>query len=341
MRAICLSLWLMLGFAALCPKAQALMLPCRYEDALSEAAAELMLSGRALESRQILARVRALGFDGVSVQAHEGQDEAALIQWIKLQGERADGPLVCGEARSDSRWLVLVSSRGGRLFREGDKVRGQLEPGFSKPHLVVESRDGTPKKIDVTSAELQAGIKLAPELDAKRVQLVAIGPGGPRPVSELSLDAAPAPAPAFDLAPEQPVTRGARARPIEALLARIDAFRAESGAGSLRSNALLTKSAQQHASRVCELGRVAHRIDGGDDPETRLRAERISARAVGEAVARAQGADAALQAVFDSPSHRMAVSERRFTDAGIGQALDQRGNTCLVVLLASWPRRIP
>ena len=342
MRAIYVSICVMLGLFGVCSNVQALSLPCRYEDALSEAAAELMLSGRPVESNQILARVRALGFDGVAVQAHEGQDEALLIQWLKMQGERADGPLVCGEARSDSRWLVLVSARGGRLFREGNRIRAQLEPGFSKPHLVIESRDGTPKKLEVSAADLTVGVTLAPELDVRRVQLVAEGPHGPRPVSELSLDTAPPPASQLaEPSPNAPALRGARSRPIEALLARIDAFRAETGAGSLRSNALLTKSAQQHASRVCELGRVGHRLDGGDDPEARLRAERISARAVGEAVARAQSADAALRAVLDSPSHRMAVSERRFTDAGIGQALDQRGNTCLVVLLAAWPRRLP
>jgi len=341
MRAICFAISMLLGPWLLCPTARALELPCRYEDALSEAAAEILLGGRSVESSQILTSVRSFGFDGVAVQAHEGQDEGSLVQWMKREGERADGPLVCGEARSESRWLVLVSARGGKLWREGARVRGMLEPGFSKPHLVVESRDGTPKKVAVTPAELTAGVEIEAELDAKRVQLVAEGPNGPRPVSELSLDA-PAPAPRVELpASEVPVTRGTRARPIEALLARLDAFRAETGAGSLRSNALLTRSAQQHADRVCELGRVGHRLDGGDDPETRLRAERISARAVGEAIARAQSADAALRAVLDSPSHRLAVSERRFTDAGIGQALDRRGNTCLVVLLASWPRRMP
>lgn len=106
-------------------------------------------------------------------------------------------------------------------------------------------------------------------------------------------------------------------------------------------NQLLAVSAQRHATRVCELGKVAHRLREGEDPETRLREEHIEARAVGEAVARAGSADAALSAVFDSPSHRLAVTERGFTDAGIGQASDAKGHTCLVVLLAAWPRRIP
>jgi uncharacterized protein YkwD len=141
--------------------------------------------------------------------------------------------------------------------------------------------------------------------------------------------------------PAEEVAAKPRARPREALFARLSAFRRSEGVPGLRQNALLGQSAQRHAERVCELGKVAHRLGEGDDPETRLREEHIEARSVGEAVARAGSADAALSAVFDSPSHRMAVSERGFTDAGIGQAADAKGHTCLVVLLASWPRRIP
>ena len=85
-----------------------------------------------------------------------------------------------------------------------------------------------------------------------------------------------------------------------------------------------TPAPSGHAERVCELGKVAHRLGQGDDPETRLREDHIEARAVGEAMARASSADAALNAVFDSPSHRLAVTERNFTDAGIGQASTAR-----------------
>lgn len=333
-----------LCLASLGSVAEALELPCRHEDVLAEAAAELLMAGGKLDGGQLLIRVRAQGFDGVSVHAHEGLEDAPLIQWLKGLGERADGPLVCGEAVNETRRMVLVSSRGGTLWREAGKLRGSLEPGFTRPHLVVETADGSPKRIDVTMAQLKQGVALPAELGAKRVQLVAEGPGGPRPVSELSLDgevkvvrpvlAAPAP-------DEAEGSRGPRSRPLSTLFARLDGFRSELGVGTLRPNNLLSGSAQRHAERVCELGRVAHRLDGSDDPETRLREEHISARSVGEAIARAASADAALAAVLDSPSHRMAISERRFTDAGVGQATDDHGNTCLVVLLASWPRRIP
>jgi len=321
--------------------AHAINLPCRHEDVLAEVAASFLLHGRSVDPAQLLPEARSLGFDGVAVHAHEGQDDAALLAWITALSERADGPLVCGEASSESRRLVLVSARGGELSKAGEVIRGQLAPGFRAPHLVVESADGRVQRIDVGISRLEQGVHLAPELEARRVQLVAEGPHGPRPVAELNLSADPTGAQtSADLVAPHTDVRGPRTRDAEALLARLDGFRVNSGVGKLRPNQALSRSAQRHAQRVCELGQVGHRLQGAD-PETRLREEHIEARGVGEAIARADSADAALQAVFESPSHRLAVTDRHFTDVGLGQALDDKGHTCVVVLLAAWPRRIP
>lgn len=340
---ICTAAGLLWG-SLLVRSAFAFDLPCTPEDTLSETAAELLLSGEPLAPASLLPRARGFGFDGVAVQAHDGLEDAALIGWLKAQSERADAPLVCGEARSESRRLVLVSARGGRLAYARGRVSGSLAPGFRKPHLVVEDGEGRARRIDVQLDALARGVALPQEVDAKRIQLVASGPNGPRPVAEVALGServAPAPpAPPPAAAPDAGTPRSS-SRGREALFARLTAFRRNEGVPGLRQNQLLAQSAQRHAERVCELGKVAHRLGEGDDPETRLREERIEARSVGEAVARASSADAALSAMFDSPSHRMAVIERGFTDAGIGQALDGKGHTCLVVLLASWPRRIP
>jgi uncharacterized protein YkwD len=338
----------LLAQGAAASSALALELPCRHEDVLSETAAELLLGGAQLRAKTLLPRARALGFDGVALQGHDGLDDTALIAWLKREAERADAPLVCGEASSESRRVVLVSARGGRLGRNKERVVGQLAPGFRQPQLVLEDRDGRAERIELRSEQLAQGVALPDERSWVRVQLVAEGPAGPRPVAELVLDAdaraawveepaAPEPAPS-----KQPEADAAgRERSQESLFARLSAFRRREGAPSVRENQLLGVSAQRHATRVCELGKVAHRLREGEDPETRLREEHIEARAVGEAVARASSADAALSAVFESPSHRFAVTDKAFTDAGIGRAFDTKGHTCLVVLLAAWPRRIP
>jgi uncharacterized protein YkwD len=321
-------------------QAMALDLPCTQEDALSEAAADLLLSGKTLKAEQLLPKAKTFGFDGVAVQAHESLDDTALIAWLKQQSDRADAPLSCGEARSESRRLVLVSARGGRLTLARGVITGKLAPGFRAPHLVLEDSDGVTRRMELRSDQLARGVPLPKEQTFTRIQLVAEGPAGPRPIAELwlSAEAANQRAESEALPAAEPAPRE---RSRESLYGRLTAFRRREGAGGLRTNQLLSTSAQRHATRVCELGKVAHRLSEGEDPETRLREEHIEARSVGEAIARAGSADAALSAVFDSPSHRMAVTERAFTDVGIGQASDDKGHTCLVVLLAAWPRRIP
>jgi uncharacterized protein YkwD len=320
--------------------ASALDLPCNQEDALAEAAADLLISGSKLKAETLLSKAKTFGFDGVAVQAHESMDDAALIAWLKQQAERADAPLACGEARSESRRLVLVSARGGRLQFAQGVVTGKLSPGFRAPHLVLEDGEGVTRRIELHGEELARGVALPKEYAWTRIQLVAEGPAGPRPIAELwlSAEAAKRRIEVDELPAAAPAPRE---RSRESLYGRLSAFRRREGAGSLRTNQLLSLSAQRHASRVCELGKVAHRLNEGEDPETRLREEHIEARSVGEAIARAGSADSALSAVFDSPSHRLAVTERAFTDVGIGQASDDKGHTCLVVLLAAWPRRMP
>jgi uncharacterized protein YkwD len=324
--------------------ARALLLPCTQDDSLSETAAEYLLSGRRVDADELVPLARRLGFDGVALHAHDGLDDAALAGWLKGLGERADAPLVCGEAVSEQRRLVLVAVRAGRLRDERGLIRGELAPRFKHPALVVEGAGGETERIAVSAAELGAGVRIKPELlPYARLQLVAEGPQGPRPVAELVPADASAPAPASGSANPDPREsgHGARSRPTEALLARIDATRRSEGARPLRGNQLLQVSAQRHAQRVCELGKVAHRLGEADDPETRLREEHIAARSVGEAVARSASSDAALSAIFRSPSHRLAVTDKAFTDVGIGQAFDAKGHSCVVVLLAAWPRRIP
>ena len=313
--------------------AQAEPLPCDEDDRLAEAAAALLLEGALLAAPTLMPRARAAGFDGVAVHARESTSETALRDWLATLGARGEGRLVCGEARSASRWLVLASRRGGRLWREGERLHAALEPGFSSPSLVVEDAQGALSTRPLSSRALREGWVLAGA--PRRVQLVAESESGPRPVAELVLDedARAAPLAGGDAAPE------AEARD-ETVLAALDAHRRTAGVGTLRPNRLLAESARKHAARVCELGRLAHRVDG-EDPAVRLAREHVAARGVGEAIARAGSSEAALRTLLESPSHRLAVGRRDFTDVGVGQGRDTRGQVCLVVLLAAWPRRAP
>jgi uncharacterized protein YkwD len=159
-----------------------------------------------------------------------------------------------------------------------------------------------------------------------RVQLIAKGPAGPRPlaervVGEPAARSITADAP-IDLEPEQ----------------QLAVARGDAGARGLRVHTLLTEVATAHAQQVCAEGRIAHELTPGADPEQRLRTRGVSARRVGETIARERSAGGALQRMLQSPAHRLTLLEPGFTDFGLGEARDERGRVCLVVLLAAWPR---
>jgi len=231
--------------------------------------------------------------------------------------------------------LVLAAFRGGSLGPvpgHPSRLLPSLAEGFSEPHLVVQAADGTLMRLPVDAAALRSGVSLPTELPRPlRVQLMATGPSGPRPVAErwVGVDRSAAPSPAG------PSTAGDGDLP-----RRVDDLRAHHGVSELRPNRLLTAEALRHAHRVCSAGRALHALDDGD-PEARLRARGIEARVVGETVARARTPEEALGALADSPSHRMTLIDRRFTDGGYGVARDGRGRACVVVLLAAWPRIVP
>jgi uncharacterized protein YkwD len=101
---------------------------------------------------------------------------------------------------------------------------------------------------------------------------------------------------------------------------------------------LLREAATEHARAVCREGRVAHELERGQGPEARLASAGLSARLLGEAIARATDADSALHALEQSPSHLLTLIEPSFTDVGVGAASDGHGKSCFVVLLCAWPR---
>jgi hypothetical protein len=316
---------------------------CVDEPALAEAAAELLLEGHAPSDEALATAVRRAGSDAVLVRAlytvsssndpraTEASRRAPYVRWLTEAQERADSPLACGAAQSERGQLFLLAPRAGTLAPLGSKrpiVRGTLADGFADPSLVVVDGSGASQRIELSRSELAKGVAIDPELPRPvRVQLVAKGPAGPRPLAERvlgTLDAIDHDAllPAPDLDPMSQLT-----------LARGDA-----GHPGLRKHTLLTQVATAHAAQVCAAGRIAHELAKGADPEARLRAQGVAARRVGETIARDRTAQSAFARMLQSPAHHMTLLERTFTDVGIGEARDDRGRVCLVVLLAAWPR---
>lgn len=305
-------------------------LPCEHDDALAQAAAEVL--GRELTPANLAREAREAGSDAPTVHALRDPqvDDARVAEWIGRLRARSDGDLVCGEAQGEGGRVVLAAVRAGGLEGvpgDSSRLRGWLARGFDRPELVIRSADGALLRLGADPQALRRGFALPEDVELPAlVQLVARGPHGPRPVAERSVGGH------FDA--------GASFGGDQELPVRIGELRELRGASPLRPNRLLDAEAAAHAGRVCEAGRVAHTLARGADPEARLASRGIRARVVGETVARASSPAAAMDALVRSPSHQYTLVDRRFTDVGVGTAHDRRGRTCVVVLLAAWPRYV-
>lgn len=326
--------------------------PCLLDDALSNAAASLLLAGRAPDSRALVAAVRQADSDAVSVHALflPREDPAVMERWLRELRAGADAPLACGDARGEAGRLLVASARGGTLApltAASTVIRGALLPGFDHPEVVISSADGTLTRLGVEPSMLSSGIPLAEDVARPAtIQLLARGASGPRPIAERvlpsqarSLSTGPAAAYAAFASPSigDEVEASAAAR---VLSPRVSALRRDHGRLDVRDNRLLFAVASAHAREVCEQGKLAHELVPGRDPEARVREAGLRARLVGETIGRAADAGTAFAALTESPSHLLTLTEPRFTDVGIGVARDGGGRSCVVVVLAAWPRYV-
>ena len=282
------------------------------DEPLQEAAAMLLLDGHH-DAGSIEQALREAGSDLPHARMRRGS-AASVRAW--LNGLELDAPLACGSASNGEVTLALAAARAGSLDPIDGGFRIELADGYDEPYLVVQDGEGEMLRLGVSGGRVRVPDDVPRPI---RAQLVARGPDGPRPVAIRAEANA-----SIEVAGEG----GARAR--------LAALRAAHDVSELRDNALLAREATRHAREVCEAGRARHVLSHGD-PERRLERRGIRARVVGEAVARAPSEDRAFDAIARSPAHRMALVDRRFTDVGIGVAR-HRGQRCVVVTLASWPR---
>lgn len=362
--------WVLTLFTALTSGLAAAQPACVPDPQLTEAAAELLLGRNERPSAQALSRaVRAAGSDGVGLHAlfvPTGLTPDREQQWLATLRTRIDGALHCGRADNAAGRLSIALGRGAALepIDEAARVvRGRLLPGFREAELVIETADAQLIRVGLSDESLAKGVVLEPELSLPlKVQLVARGPAGPRPVAEREVEArsalgarvvsaeavAAGMTPGAKAAGNVGTTKGVAGKSTDSaadasgaeLSQRLLALRAERGRGGLRSNRLLREAAGQHASEVCAKGKVAHEVEAGVGPDARLARAGLDARVLGEAIARADGTDSALDALKNSPSHLYTLLDPRFTDFGVGVAQDGAQKFCYVVLLCAWPRYV-
>ncbi len=287
--------------------------PCTEEASLAEAALELAQE-RELSGAALRRALRVAGSDLLHGWARRFRDRDDAQVWLRALD--ADAPLACGWAEGERVVTVVAGARAGTLQIDGEHARASVVEGFRDAHLVV--RDGEDRLHRLALEDGRASLEGL--VQPLVVQLVATGPRGPRPVAQRRVGRA-----------ERPQIAGTGS-----IASRLDALRSVRGASPLRPNRLLTAAANRHARAICAAGVAAHRL-AESDPESRLAREGIEARVVGEAIARTAPGEDALQALVESPGHEAAITDRRFTDVGVGQ-VTAHGRRCVVVSLAAWPR---
>jgi hypothetical protein len=304
---------------------------CQRSEKLEQVAQLLADRQQIPPSSELIQTAREQGVDANPIYAKFGLtgEVASFKSWVEGLLEAADAPLICGRARSGERVVLVAAVRAGAITPIGkNQLHAEVIEEFRDPYLMVRDASGGSRRIAVDGEA--SGSRLSLPVEWPRplfVQLVATGPNGPRPVAERWVGKIPR---------HEPVAGGSQSP--EAWLMQI---RRAAGARTVRTNRLLSQEARSHAQNVCNSGKLGHELDPHGDPEARLLARGIQARVVGEAVSRARTMREALHAIEDSPSHRMTVTDPRFTDAGFGQAEDDKGRICAVVLLAAWPRQAP
>jgi hypothetical protein len=315
---------------------------CSTEGALSKAAQALLANNSRLDAETVIRAVRAAGSDVVSVRAlwQQGGGQKKTDHWLTAFRGQADAPLVCGIGTQSNVSLVIAAARGGGLHAIGPKqrrIRGWLAAGFSQPQLVLVDATGTIVHLAATLKALAEGIVVSTDLPPPiRIQLVARGPGGPRPIAERVILPTRGAA-----APQRAATRDAILSPEERdPYVHLGKIRRARGVPAVRTNRLLAAVAEAHAQAICRTGRIAHELGPGDNPERRLTRAGVRAQGIGEALAHGDSIYAAMAGLQRSPSHLMTLIDRRFTDAGIGVATDSEKKPCVVVLLAIWPRMV-
>jgi hypothetical protein len=242
-----------------------------------DAATALLLEDTPPTAASLAEALLAAGSDLPGAQALRAPlgDAAARSRFLRAARERADAPLVCGEAESETMRLLLVTPRAGRLTvatadeavgaerapgpgesavvrattpTPSERLEVSLAPRFRDAYLAGRDAEDRMHRWAVDEDVLARGFVMSPDVPRPVVvQLVASGPDGPRPISRVVLGQQ-------DALREAPSVDGD-----DNLATRVATLRATEGVRELRVNRLLVAEAAAHAARVCSTARCATR----------------------------------------------------------------------------------
>ncbi len=206
----------------------------------------------------------------------------------------------------------------------------RLHAPASSAKLLVLGPRGLPRTVPTSLDRKSGTVKARFALDqpgAFTVQLVGDLENGPTPLLEARVfaDVEPTSEEGPTRAPGEDALRDAGGDDADALAAMILGLRSAESAPALVRDARLDAIALAHAEEMKRARRAAHDVGEGDLTR-RFDDAALSAKVVGENVARARSIVLAHRALHASPSHRLNLLRADYTHVGVGVVHDERGD---------------
>ncbi|MBD89023.1 MAG: hypothetical protein CL940_01650 [Deltaproteobacteria bacterium] len=293
-------------------------------------AAEIALSAEPDEDLRHVLRSRGV-HDGLllPVLLVDPEEPTVRRRWqMLLQDQVASQSLThFGVARQGERLAVVFVRRALELdpiiASESDgrhlAISGRLASGYGDPVIYVTRPDQRVRSFRPMLLGQQISFKLPVQEEAAAIiEVIAAGPRGAEVVALLTVN-------------HQGVTRTiTRPReltekagwrgPSDELIALVNEDRVRIGMSRLKPDSTLNQTASQHAQAMAKQGVVAHVLPGGEPPAERLGAAGVRTRRFFENVALARTVEQAHAELWESPSHRMALTDELITHIGVGVA---------------------
>jgi hypothetical protein len=264
--------------------------------------------------------------------------DAALTKWLAAEhpigtrrcgvarGKNAKGESVVAAVEVDALAnlspLPMRSHVGSWLT-----VESHLLVAASDARVVVIEPDGATRRLLASFDNGRVLARFAPDrAGVFTVQVVADVDGGPRPVLEarVAADSASSAVASSDDSKSEKCPEGD-----SGITCMIQSFRRQNQLNPLVRDDRLDALANAHARVMIATKNLAH--DAGDgDPVARFQNANLSARVVGENVARAESIVAAQKSLYASPSHRDNLLSREFDRYGVAAIFDADGNVWVV-----------
>ena len=231
---------------------------------------------------------------------------------VARQGERLAVVFVRRALELDP---IIASEEDGRHL----SISGRLANGYSDPVIYVTRPDQRVRNFRPMLLGRQMSFKLPLRSDASAIiEVIAAGPRGAEVVALLTVNHQGVTR--TITRPRELAEKTSWSSPGDELISLVNADRARIGMGHLKSDPTLNKTAAQHAKAMAKLGVVAHVLPGGEPPAERLGAAGIRTRRFFENVALARTVEQAHAELWESPSHRMALTDELITHIGVGVA---------------------